>query len=231
MDPKKLFFDERLTGFCVYCGATPSTRDHVPSKVLLDEPYPSNLPVVLACEKCNNGFSKDEQYLACFVECVINGSTDQTLIKREKIQRNLCDNPALRSLIDSSKRIDDKGNTYWIPDINRIMNVIVKLARGHAVFECSEPQLDEPEYISLMPFAKMSDDQIELFNTPPVERGWPEIGSRAFCQIVVADNQIFNLRNGWLVVQEERYRYLVSYSEGMKVRIVLSEYLACEVGW
>ena len=67
MDPRHLFMDERLTGMCVYCGAQPETRDHVPSKVLLDEPYPPELPVVGACEKCNASFSMDEQYLACFL--------------------------------------------------------------------------------------------------------------------------------------------------------------------
>ena len=49
MDPRHLFMDERLTGKCVYCGAQPETRDHVPSKVLLDEPYAAQLPVVGAC--------------------------------------------------------------------------------------------------------------------------------------------------------------------------------------
>ncbi|TDP73113.1 hypothetical protein DES47_102859 [Roseateles toxinivorans] len=38
-DPGKLFVDDRLTGICVYCGTRPDTRDHSPSKVLLDEPY------------------------------------------------------------------------------------------------------------------------------------------------------------------------------------------------
>ena len=37
MDPRHLFIDERHTGFCVYCGAQPDTRDHVPSKVFLKE--------------------------------------------------------------------------------------------------------------------------------------------------------------------------------------------------
>jgi len=176
MDPKKLFFDQRLTGFCVYCGAEPSTRDHVPSKVLLDEPYPPNLPVVFACERCNNGFSKDEQYLACFIESVINGSSNFTLLKRDKIKRILSENPMLASQIESSKRIDENGNVFWLPGVNRIKNVILKLARGHAVFECSEPQLDEPNYISFSTITTMSHEQIKLFNTPPVEQILPELG-------------------------------------------------------
>lgn len=71
MDPRHLFIDRRLTGMCVYCGDQPDTRDHVPSKVFLNEPYPPELPVVAACKRCNESFSLDEQYLACFLDCVI----------------------------------------------------------------------------------------------------------------------------------------------------------------
>ena len=75
MDPRKLFVDERLIGSCVYCGGAPDSRDHVPSKVLLDDPLPPDLPVVEACSTCNGNFSLDEEYLACFLECVFSGST------------------------------------------------------------------------------------------------------------------------------------------------------------
>ncbi len=64
MDPKKLFIDERLKGNCAYCGAVADSRDHIPSRVLLDEPYPENIPVAESCTKCNGGFSSDEEYLA-----------------------------------------------------------------------------------------------------------------------------------------------------------------------
>jgi hypothetical protein len=43
------YADERLTAACIYCGRATQTRDHVPSRVLLNEPYPNNLPVVPAC--------------------------------------------------------------------------------------------------------------------------------------------------------------------------------------
>ena len=74
MDPRKLFVDERLTGKCIYCGRNPETRDHVPSRVLLDKPFPDNLPVVDACRTCNEDFSQDEEYLACLIECAICGT-------------------------------------------------------------------------------------------------------------------------------------------------------------
>ena len=49
MDPRHLFIDERHTGMCVYCGTHPDTRDHVPSKVLLDEHgFPAFLFTILS---------------------------------------------------------------------------------------------------------------------------------------------------------------------------------------
>ena len=86
MDPRHVFVDQRLTGMCVYCGGTPNTRDHVPSIVFLDEPLPRDLPVVDACEKCNNGFSIHEQYLACLLECAIHGSVEPEHVKRDKVK-------------------------------------------------------------------------------------------------------------------------------------------------
>ena len=53
---------------CIYCGKPAETREHVPSKSLLIEPFPENLPTIPACFECNNGFSADEEYFVCFLE-------------------------------------------------------------------------------------------------------------------------------------------------------------------
>ena len=37
--------------------------------------------------------------------------------------------------------------------------------------------------------------------------------------------------SGWLVLQPGRYRYMADVDSGAVVRIVMSEYLACEVVW
>ena len=94
MDQLKSYADERLMAGCVYCGRATETRDHVPSRVLLDEPYPENLPVVPSCEECNRGYSLDEQYFACLVECARVGSIKA--VERPKIARILLESPALR---------------------------------------------------------------------------------------------------------------------------------------
>jgi hypothetical protein len=68
------FVDERLLGFCAFCGGRPGTRDHVPPKVFLDKPYPANLPVVASCARCNSGASVDEEFVAALLEVVICGT-------------------------------------------------------------------------------------------------------------------------------------------------------------
>ena len=77
--------DERLDLICSYCGINnPDTRDHVPSKILLDQPYPENLPVVPCCSKCNRSFSLDEEYVACLLECIGSNMKHTKLTKVKK---------------------------------------------------------------------------------------------------------------------------------------------------
>ncbi len=48
---------------CIYCGADKDlTRDHVPPKLFLAEPYPSNLVTVPACYDCNRSFQANDEY-------------------------------------------------------------------------------------------------------------------------------------------------------------------------
>lgn len=57
--------------YCVYCGARADTREHCPSKAFLQKPYPTDLPTVPACKKCNNGFSADERYASSFIRYLV----------------------------------------------------------------------------------------------------------------------------------------------------------------
>ncbi|MFT3823998.1 MAG: hypothetical protein QM731_08755 [Chitinophagaceae bacterium] len=145
MDQLKPFADNRLINGCIYCGGPADTRDHVPSKCLLDRPYPENLPVVWCCETCNHNFSKDEEYFVCLLECVLCGSTDSEKIKRPSIAKILQNSPSLRKRIEAS-RIEVDGQVAFTPEIERINNVMLKLARGHAAFELSQLCREEPDH-------------------------------------------------------------------------------------
>ena len=232
MDPLHLFLDERLTGMCVYCGAQPETRDHGPSKVLLDEPYPSQLPVVGACESCNASFSLDEQYLACFIDCVICGTAETAELQRPNVKRILSGNPALQHRIEASRRADGAGNLLWQPEINRVRKVISKLAQGHVAYELY-PKIEEPLEVTFAPLPTLSKEKRTAFENMTSGKLdlWPEIGSRAFLRACGKSPNRFEQSGDWVVVQPGRYRYAAVETGKDLVRIVLSEYLACKVSW
>lgn len=219
--------DNRFSGLCVYCGRRAGTRDHVPSRVLLDEPFPTNLPVVLSCEDCNLSFSLDEAYLACLIDAIRTGSTLPGSEMRSKVRRILEHNPLLAARIERNKVANSSG-LFWQPELDRVRSVVLKLARGHAAFEFGEARLEEPEDVDIIPLVSMSAAERTGFERSPASGLWPEVGSRAMQRLVVTWPQD---DGGWLEVQRDRYRYAVGSQCGLTVRLVLSEYLACRVSW
>lgn len=220
--------DQRNKGFCVHCGRADETRDHVPSKVFLDEPYPENLSVCTSCFDCNNKLSLDEEYLACLLECVMAGDVDPTKMRRPKIARTLTHTAALLQRLQSAKAEHD-GQPHWSVEHDRVKAVVVKLARCHMAFEQNEPQIKEPSYLNFRPLAGMNAMERSAFEDADDIGLCPEVGSRAMQRLLVVGSDVFSV--GWLVVQEGNYRYRVDSGNGYKVRIVLREYLACEIIW
>jgi len=233
MDPRRLHtefgLDERLAGMgCAYCGAEPDSVDHVPSRILLDNPLPENLPTVPACIKCNRGFSRDEEYFACFLESVICGSPAHGKVKREKVRRALQHSPALAASIASCVSRHADGQLIWEPNRARVEKVLRKLALGHAAFEWSTPCHDYEAQISYMPLMSMSQAEREAYEVGDTGDGWPEIGSRAFLR-AVGEKSFDNQIGRWITIQNGRYRYATN--SGDSVYFVISEYLACEVSF
>lgn len=232
MDPRHLFMDQRLTAGCAYCGGPADTQDHVPSRILLDDPLPPELPVVKACAACNQGFSLDEEYLACLIDCALSGTAAPDGPHRDKVRRALCRNQPLAARLQNCMRTGVDGTLLWQAEMHRVRNVVVKLARGHAAYELY-PQIDEPSELRILPYLAMSDQQTKAFEqlTAPGElQLWPEIGSRAFmraCGLPPDPHQV----GEWIIVQPDRYRYSVEETGGVLVQLVLSEYLACWVSW
>jgi hypothetical protein len=227
MDQVVSYGDDRVLAYCAFCGGATGTKDHCPSKVFLDEPLPTNLPVVPACLKCNNGFSSDEEYLACLISCVVAGSSDPEIVGREKIQRILTNKPALKARIERSKSMPD-GRATFFPEWDRVRAVVLKLAQGHALYELHESCVDDPTHLMLAPLISLTEEQREAFENPETSSVWPEVGSRAMQRLVEGKNMG---PGGWIVVQEGRYRYNASIVEGRDVRIVINEYLAAHLCW
>lgn len=197
------------------------------AKIFLDDPLPVGGFTVEACKQCNQRTSIDEEYLACFIECVISGSTNPDKISRSKIRAALEHSDSLRTRISESFR-----DSLWYAEIDRVNKVISKLARGHVAFEYSECALESPSSIVVAPYELLSNEQMQNFKTAGAGNLalWPEIGSRGFLR--AAGAHPFQYDPGpWITVQEGRLRYSVGLEPQLIVRIVISEYLACLVEW
>ncbi len=218
--------DDRNKGWCVFCGGPMETRDHAPSRVFLDEPYPENLPVLSSCHACNHSFSLDEEYIACLIECARSGSVEQAGTVCPKIAKTLSRKALLASRL-AAARVETPDVIVWKPEEERVRNVIVKLARAHVAYEQNEPQLDDPASVAIIPLCAMAADSRQAFEASPNTGLWPEVGSRAMHRILVGSEGEYP----WLEVQPGRYRYLVATGNGVLVRIVIAEYLAAEVVW
>lgn len=219
--------DRRQVSSCVYCAGSTDTDDHVPSRVLLDDPYPENLHVVPCCPACNSSFSLDEQYLACLIDCVVSGSADPAFLQRQKTARILREQPKLAARLEEARQ-DTEDGLIWRYEHARVENVVLKLARGHAAYELNEPQREAPAAMSFYPLATLDEAMRQQFEVPPEAHVWPEVGSRAMHRLLVAND---SPHPGWVSVQNGRYRYMTAVHPGPLVRIVLSEYLGVEVIW
>jgi len=122
----RTYVDDRLAAFCYACGGAPATRDHVPPKVFLDEPYPENLPVVGSCRTCNEGASLDEEYVACVLEVAARGTVDPSGLTRPKIVRKLTKNPSLAARLVNA--VAEDGTAVAVEQ--RVSRVLEKVGRG-----------------------------------------------------------------------------------------------------
>jgi hypothetical protein len=109
-----------------------------------------------------------------------------------------------------------------------VRKVTSKLAQGHAAFELSEPMFRDPDRLEVFPLPQLSEEERRSFESVPADPYWPEVGSRAMIRMAAGGPDVVD---GWILVQPGRYRYLTSAADGILIRIVLSEYLACEAIW
>ena len=241
MDQLRDFADNRLVNGCIHCAGPADTRDHIPSRILLDQPFPENLPVIGCCRACNHSFSKDEEYLVCLVEAAIAGSAEPDKLSRPSVARILRNSPRLRVRIEAANR-QSTSRVEFAVEQDRVANVLLKLARGHAAYELSQPCREAPDPFWCGPLGTLPDDVRATFNAFHEQRMFGEVGSRGLQRLLVTEmvstsndgkeSKVRMLINDWVEVQNGNYRYLaIDDAGGIVIRIVVREYLACEVGW
>ena len=195
-----------------------------------------------ACEECNNGFAPDEEYLACLLEVAAVGSTDPAKVRRPSVAAILRRSPKLRARFEAAKVGTGEAVSFAVEE-KRVRNVVLKLARGHAGFELSAPCRHEPTRVDIVPVVLVPQDAWEAFDAAHFPHLLPEVGSRASQRMMVIQPTVQGpdgsmpimppfIMQDWQDVQEGRYRYLATSDGGeVRVRIVLGEYLACDVRW
>lgn len=230
------YSDERYKGYCIHCGggliSNATNREHVPTKSLLNKPYPANLPTVPVHPKCNASFSLDEEYFTAFLASVISGSTEPDPQEFRAASGSLKRNPGLRARIGQSRRIEKylwgDSEVLWKPEIERVNRVLVKNAKGHAFYELGEPMFSDPASVGMDVLPLLSERTRDQFEHVLSGDVLPEVGSRMLQRIVMKNLQ----PGGWIEVQPDVYRYAVCQTgTEILVRIVLREYLAVEVAW
>jgi hypothetical protein len=116
---------------CVYCGSPSDSKDHVPPRLLLERPYPPNLLTVPSCTRCNQGWSKNEQYFLVLLSQI---GTSQLLTgktaKGGVVDRTLKRAPRLEQRLNDALQTDEEGRIVIAPESNRIHKVVTKIAHG-----------------------------------------------------------------------------------------------------
>lgn len=230
------YADERHKGWRIHCkavlGSVESNLDHVPSKSILDRPFPNNLPTVRICKSCNTSFSIDEEYFAAFLGSVLAGSSDPDQQLVERSEKILGNNYRLQEEIEAQRQVvkspDGNDQVTFVPDIARIQNVVVKNARGHVLFEHGQLAEGEPAHVAIQPIPMLSSEILTNFETIDYGPGWPEVGSRLMQRLSSGEDM---RPDGWVVVQPSVYRFAVMDHGQFVVRTVIREYLATEVTW
>lgn len=179
---------------CIYCGAPASTRDHVPPKVLLDQPYPPNLRTVPSCRDCNSGASLDEQYFLVLLGHVASSrSIEAKLAPGGLIDRTLSYAPALEERLLRALDVDeDTGNPVIKPEMQRVKRVVQKIAVGlFALRYGRAPAGDQVSHVGLYPYKPKDERPLPYFIATFTERfkskQWRNVQCGAFSYIFVRD--------------------------------------------
>lgn len=235
-------YSRQGTHYCIYCGSIADTREHVPSKTFLKKPLPSDLPVLPACQNCNNGFSADELYTRTYIECLkavlIDNNFDSLHVestdRKEKREAKL----AIKKALDKKMLVFD----------DRVGRVLLKLAIGHAVYELSEGYYSLtwdgiPLYTKYIIRATVSEEEWNNLEYAEVMNNkiLPVVGSRVYRNLLVLQLPLKSFENNsdanlnllmmdWTDIQDGEYRYLAYLNDDkLIVKMIILDFLYGEV--
>ena len=178
--------------------------------------------------------------MSMLLAAVLAGSTDPAEQIMPQAAKKLKCQPALRARIEQSRtrttNLFGETETIFTPEYERVKRVVVKNARGHALYELDRWMNELPNAIMITPIQCLTQEQRDNFEGitgKPLLSGWPEVGTRMFMRLGLSFNPDYHdLEGQWVVVQDGYYRYWVEDTGvGLLVKSIIYEYLAAEVYW
>jgi len=128
---------------CIYCGLNADTREHIPTKNLIQNKTQAQFITVPSCRKCNSGFQKDEEFFRQFlVSIMYEQSPVATFLLNNPVARSIKRKPALGMQMFNQMKIVDfysRGGIYLgkrtainikKKDHQRVFNVLDKYIKG-----------------------------------------------------------------------------------------------------
>lgn len=225
---------------CIYCGKESRTREHVPSKTFLIEPFPENLPTLPACLTCNNSFSNDEFAVSLLVQSLKKDYYKEEYTLSSKVNSQLINERNNKLVSNINETIMEKDFKLFQ---NAIVKILTKLAIGHSVWELSEGYFDSYEEafeldnirLSYNLYSFMSDIEVKQFLSyfDITEEYLPELGSRIYSKILISESNGIapqRILVDWVTVQPAEYIYTCyQFEEHIIVKMVISSFLFAEV--
>lgn len=131
------------TSKCIYCGNLADTQEHIPAKQLFKGLTKESLITVPSCQKCNQGYQKDEDFFRQFFSGMLMDRSKyaQQLMENE-VTRSIKRKPALaRQMFSQMKLVEvytktgiylGKQTMYKVSnsDKSRINKVVEKIIKG-----------------------------------------------------------------------------------------------------
>lgn len=220
---------KRFDSFCIYCSKNADTREHIPSQVFLDEPYPDDMAVVPACFCCNNGYSSDEEYLACYLDvlrCDVNNGNMGLRVKTiNAFKHSSVFEMSIRKTISK-----ENGIIKTQCPNDKIERVIAKLTIGHLA-NFYDKQADEFSMEISFSFSPLlSNDEMANFEEVKEIQKVDGLMSDGIENILVLQGSdgTATAFMPWIDVQPGNYRYQTYYDDDVDeivVKIVLFEFL------
>ncbi|MFC9540758.1 hypothetical protein ACFTQ7_12830 [Lysinibacillus sp. NPDC056959] len=222
---------------CIYCSKESHTREHVPSKVFLQKPFPDDLPTLPACYECNNAFSKKELLVSLLIQIMkkeLLNNYEFPESTNGRIEKN-------EGLLMKVKNIIATGDTSKLD--SDIRSVLVKLARGHSVWDLSKGYYIDSDAVNhdsinvdYRFLHEMTQDEINDFLAVYIvsRLPLPEIGSRLFdTRLLVYQDDTENINEVivlWEEVQEGEYEYICyQFDNVIEVKIVINNFLFAKI--